>query len=149
MSNFNPDKLSVEFRDCVSSSEPIFLRRYTLTHSDRTADLYLTIGRSFALDKIGPMRDEVLGEWATMNGCCVFNVYVEVGGPYKEEIVAKRASVFQRELPLALIAMRYGDRHFFSAYPQVDRCPILVHFRSTYPQYHRIENWGTFSNYKV
>ncbi len=63
MSKLNPEKLSVEFRDGVTNTEPILGRRYTLTHSDITAELFLTIGLTYAYDKIDAMRDEVLGEW--------------------------------------------------------------------------------------
>lgn len=40
MSKLNPEKLSVEFRDGVTGTEPILGRRYTLTHSDITAELF-------------------------------------------------------------------------------------------------------------
>ncbi len=40
MSKLNTDKLSVEFRNGVTSTEPILGRRYTLTHSDITAELF-------------------------------------------------------------------------------------------------------------
>lgn len=64
MSDFNPDKLSVEFRKGVTTTEPIIPRCYTLTHSDITAELFLTIGLTYAYDKIdNNMRDEVLGQW--------------------------------------------------------------------------------------
>ena len=63
MSRLKPEKLSVEFRKGVTTTEPIIPRRYTLTHSDVTADLFLTIGLIYAYDKVNAMRDEVLGEW--------------------------------------------------------------------------------------
>lgn len=56
MSKLNPEKLSVEFRDGVTNTEPILGRRYTLTHSDITAELFLTIGLTYAYDKIDAMR---------------------------------------------------------------------------------------------
>ncbi|ADF99882.1 conserved domain protein [Clostridium botulinum F str. 230613] len=52
MNKFNTDKLSVEFRNGVTSTEPTLGRRYTLTHSDITAELFLTIGSAYAYDKI-------------------------------------------------------------------------------------------------
>lgn len=68
MKRLNPDKLYVEFRTGVTAIEPAIGRKYTLTHSDITADLFLTIGLQFAYDKVNAMRDEVLGEWRTNNG---------------------------------------------------------------------------------
>jgi len=43
MSEFNPEKLTVEYRDIVTATKPIIPRRYTLTHSDDTGELFLTI----------------------------------------------------------------------------------------------------------
>lgn len=40
MSKLNPEKLSVEFRVGVTFAELIIPRRYTLTHSDITAELF-------------------------------------------------------------------------------------------------------------
>ncbi|EKN38010.1 hypothetical protein CFSAN001627_24551, partial [Clostridium botulinum CFSAN001627] len=80
MSKLNPEKLSVEFRDGVTNTEPILGRRYTLTHSDITAELFLTIGLTYAYDKIDAMRDEVLGEWIEKEKNYLFHVYLHVDG---------------------------------------------------------------------
>ena len=63
MQVFNPDKLNVEFRPGVTRTEPILGRKYTLTHSDISGQLFLTIGLEFAYDKITSTRDELLVEW--------------------------------------------------------------------------------------
>ena len=65
MERFNPDKLFVEFRD-VTPTYPLLGRKYTQTHSDVTADLFVTIGLRYAFDKINPTRDEVLGSRGTV-----------------------------------------------------------------------------------
>jgi hypothetical protein len=44
----NPEKLFVEFRTGATSITPILGRHYTLTHSDITADLFLTIALNYA-----------------------------------------------------------------------------------------------------
>ncbi|MGP4107965.1 staygreen family protein [Virgibacillus sp. L01] len=143
----NPDKLYVEFREGITATEPIIHRRYTLTHSDITAELFLTIGLRFARDKFGPMRDEVLGEWTKIRGCYVYNVYLDVNGQSNQTVAAKRNDIFRRELPLALRAIRYGDSRFFISHPELNNSPIIVHFKSLYPQLNKIENWGTFVKY--
>jgi len=149
MSKLNPDKLSVEFRKGVTAIKPIIPRRYTLTHSDITSQLFLTIGLRYAYDKINAMRDEVLGEWVKKQKGYLFYVYLYVDGQFTPETSAIRDYVFRRELPLALEAIRYGDMEFFSAHPELDSSPIMVHFMSTNPQYNKIENWGTFSDYNI
>ncbi|GIM30275.1 hypothetical protein CPJCM30710_29410 [Clostridium polyendosporum] len=145
MERLNPEKLYVEFRPGVTPTEPIIERKYTLTHSDITAELFLTIGLEYAYDKINKMRDEVLAEWRTYDGYLFLYVYVYVDGQFGPAI---RNAIFRRELPLALEAIRYGDRRFFIAHPELDNVPIWIHFDSTNPYYNRLENWGTPKDYK-
>lgn len=149
MSKLNPEKLSVEFREGVTATEPIIPRRYTLTHSDITAELFLTIGLTYAYDKITNMRDEVLGEWVKEREIDLYYVYLQVDGQFGLITSAMRNSVFRRELPLALEAIRYGDAEFFTEHPELDIAPISVFFQSSYPQYNKIENWGVFSDYDI
>lgn len=148
MSRLDPTKLHVEYVG-VTSTEPIIPRRYTLTHSDITADLYLTLGLDFAYWKLTAMRDEVLGEWMINGENYIYNVYLYVDGKFSSELKAIRDAVFRRELPLALEAIRYGDNEFFNAHPELDYVPIIVYFLSTDPMFNKVENWGAFSDYKI
>lgn len=149
MSKLNPKKLSVEFRKGITNTEPIIPRRYTLTHSDITAELFLTIGLRYAYDKINAVRDEVLGEWIKKGENYFYYVYLQVDGQFDPNAVVIRNYVFRRELPLALEAIRYGDTEFFNAHPELNNSPIIVFFMSTNPQYNEIEDWGTFSDYNM
>lgn len=145
-----PEKLSVEYRDGVTALEPVFPRRYTLTHSDVTGDLFLTIGSQYAWDKINPMRDEVLGEWKTDGNCFYYHVYLYIDqGEYNQDVSAKRNEIFRRELPLALTAIRYGDRFLFDSSPYLKHAPIIVNFISSYPQFAKSESWGTFHHFSI
>jgi len=147
MGKLNPEKLFVEYRQGVTPIEPIIPRRYTLTHSDITAELFLTIGEEFALDKINEMRDEVIAEWRQNKKGYYYFVYLYVDG--KNNFIAKiRDSIFRRELPLALEAIRYGDSKFFEVHEELDYVPIIVKFYSQISDYNSLENWGSFSKYK-
>lgn len=147
MKRLDTDKLYVDFRASVTITQPIIGRKYTLTHSDITADLFLAIGLQFAYDKVNVMRDEVLAEWRTNNGFPFLYVYVYVDGQLDPAIAAKRIEIFRRELPLALEAIRYGDRRLFAAHPELDNTPIWVHFGSTNQENNWFENWGTPKDY--
>lgn len=151
MSNFNPERLSVEYRDGVTATEPIISRHHTLTHSDDTGDLFLTIGTQFAWDKVNPqLRDEVLGEWKTNGHYWYYNAYVIVNTQNQDfDTAIRRYEVFRRELPLALTAIRYGDRLLFDRYPTLDNGLIIMNFMSTYPQLSKQEMYGTFSSYST
>ncbi|MDP4092108.1 MAG: staygreen family protein [Bacillota bacterium] len=149
MEKLNPEKLHVEFRPGVTPTEPIIPRRYTLTHSDVSAELFLTVGPEYAYDKITKMRDEVLAEWRTVNGQYYLNVYCYVdGGEFSPSVSAIRNSVFVKELPLAMEAIRYGDRAFFITHPILGYSPIFINFSSTNPYLNRVEYWGRMNDYK-
>ncbi|WP_342574864.1 staygreen family protein [Solibacillus sp. FSL K6-1781] len=149
MNKFNPERLSVEYRDGVTATDPVISRHHTLTHSDDTGELFLTIGTQFAWDKVNnDMRDEVIGEWKTNGHCIYYNAYVMVNKEGQDFNTAmRRYEVFRRELPLALTAIRYGDRFLFDVYPALDNGLIIVNFISTYPQLYKQEIFGTFSSF--
>lgn len=150
MSKLNPKKLSVEFRKGVTDTDPIIPRRYTLTHSDVTAQLFLTIGLTYAYDKIdNNKRDEVLGQWIKEGQNYIYYVYLRVDGKLGSKTAAIRNYIFRRELPLALEAIRYGDRKFFSTHPELNKATILVYFISKNPRFNKVENWGTFLDYDI
>ncbi|MBA5849857.1 staygreen family protein [Clostridium sp. cel8] len=148
MSPFIPEKLSVELRDGVITTEPINHRRYTLTHSDITAELFLTIGLNYAYDKINTTRDEVFAEWSKQGESYSFYTYLHVDDPFNPMKIGLRDYIFRHELPLALKAIRYGDTELFKKHPELDSSPIIVYFMSSNPLFNRLENWGTFSDYK-
>jgi len=152
LSRLDPDKLFVEFRDNVTKTAPIEGRKYTLTHSDITAELFLTVGLNYAYDKISPIRDEVLAQWRYFNDMNILYGYVYVDGHLganNPNIAEKRNSIFVRELPFALEAIIYGDRYLFSANPILNSSPIYIYFASVYPHLNRIEYFGTPTDYSV
>ncbi|WLV24629.1 staygreen family protein [Aciduricibacillus chroicocephali] len=149
MSKFNSEKLFTEYRDGVTASRPIIPRKYTLTHSDYTGELFLTIGTEIAWEQVNPdMRDEVIGEWKAKGNCLHYNVFLYIDqGEHDLNTATTRNEIFRRELPLALTAIQYGDRALFDCYSELNHAPIIVYFLSNYPQFARRENWGSFSLY--
>ncbi|MBM7541992.1 staygreen family protein [Amphibacillus cookii] len=146
MNIFNPDHLLVTFKAPLDVTDPISGRKYTLTHSDQTGCLFLTVALNYAYDKITQMRDEVLAEWCIENGTCILSVKVYLGGR-DIATVKRRDQNFRRELPLALEAIFFGDRAFLMAHQQLYSAPIKICFESSYPSYNRCENWGTPMDY--
>lgn len=147
MNNFNSNNLFVEYRDGANEREPVFSRKYTLTHSDLTAELFLTVGREYAWDKITSLRDEVLAEWKEYGGFPYLYVQVYINGQSDTIVTAKRDEIFRAELPLALKAIYYGDINFFNTYPELKKAPIWIYFISGDPDYTVFENWGTLADY--
>lgn len=126
-------------------------RRYTLTHSDRTGDLYLTIAQEYDMKQISGlytrfMHDEVLSEWQTSEEGPTLHVYCYVGGGFVFGSVKMREAIFRREMPLVLEAIRNGDTLFFEKNPDFDNAPIKVHYQKSGKDY-KVERFGSPSDY--
>ena len=152
MERLNPDKLHVTYLIDTATESLTLPRRYTLTHSDITGQLFLSIGNEYDTKQISGlytrlMRDEVLAEFAEGNGL-VFRVYCHVSGGFVLGTAKLRYNIFRSELPLALEALRYGDRVLFEQNPKLDNTPVVIHFRSTVSRFDKVENWGTMADYR-
>jgi hypothetical protein len=153
MSRLITDKLHTTFLPGVSAQDPVTPRRYTLTHSDYTGEIFLTIGEEYNLSQLKStylrfLRDEVLGEWQ-VDQPFALHIYCHISGGFVIGTAAMRYSIFKRKLPLALESLRYGDRRLFAAHPYLDSAPILIHFTSTDPRYEKTELFGTPSDYNI
>jgi hypothetical protein len=154
MSRLRADKLHVKLGPFVSDEGPITPRSYTLTHSDFTGDLFLTIDAVYDEEQISSlytrlMRDEVLAEWRTDERPPALHVHCHVSDGFTLGPARLRLAIFKRELPLVLEALRFGDRHFFAAHPGLDEASIFVHFHAKEPRYDRVEAWGAPADYRI
>ena len=154
MSRLQPKKLHVRFDGNVDPSGPVTPRRYTLTHSDTTGELFLTVGTRYDPGQISGwytrlMRDEVLAEWQQGDPDASLNVHCHVSGGLVFGTAGWRYAIFRHELPLVLEAVRYGDREFFVAHPELDDAPLLIHFHARQRRYRRVERWGSPADYRL
>jgi hypothetical protein len=152
MGRLNPDKLRVSFLNGITPANGTISRRYTLTHSDRTGDLFLSIGSQYDSKKISKlytklMRDEVLAELVNNEGKLEFRVHCHVSGGFIVGSAGWRYNIFRSELPLVLEAIRYGDRTLFEKNSELDHIPVYVHFHSGKKQYNIVEQWGTLADF--
>lgn len=126
MSTFNENKLWVNNR--LNRLYQLHPRRYTLTHSDQTGELFLVIGSEFAYEQLTTKRDEVVGEWlAHQSGHPYFYIYIRLDGIDGTASTEKRNEIFLRELPLALKAIKKGMNPFSILSP-VSTSPYLCFF---------------------
>jgi hypothetical protein len=152
MKRLNPKKLYVTF---IADATPVSLtipRRYTLTHSDITGELFLSIGNEYDTKQISRlytrlMRDEALAEFAEEDSL-VLKVYCHVSGGFVLGTAKWRYNIFHSELRLVLEAIRYGDKAVFEQSPKLDNTPVLIHFKSTDKRFNKVENWGTMADYR-
>jgi hypothetical protein len=85
MARLDPNKLHTRFAKGVTPVRLSFPRCYTLTHSDATGDLFLTVAPDFERRQISGwytrlMRDEVLAEWKQENDGALLRVHCHVSG---------------------------------------------------------------------
>lgn len=149
MSNFNPQKLTVKFIPPANSLHPIYKRKYTLTHSDDTGQLFLAIGARYDYRALNlKFRDEVLAEWRHFGKQLSLICDVYVGGmEFSEDKVKERFNIFKREIDTAIKGIVFGDRNFLSNYPHLLDAPIYIHFNSKYPNYNKTFYYGTPKHY--
>lgn len=153
MSHLNPQKLHVNFAKGVNPSGPVTLRTYTLTHSDSTGELFLTIGSQYDKRQISGwytrlMRDEVLAEWH-FGEKPELQVHCHVSGGLVFGSAGWRDSIFRRHLPMVLEAFCYGDREFLEANPDLTRAQIRVLFHASQKRYDQVEDWGKLDDYRI
>jgi hypothetical protein len=147
MVRLDPEKLHVTFTGEVAPHGPLSPRRYTLTHSDRTGDLFLTIGDDYDHQQVSGwytrlMRDEVLAEWREDEAGSALHVHCHVSGGLALGSSTWRIAIFRRELPLVLEALRFGDAQLFERHSELDSAPIWVHFHAVEARYNVVERWG-------
>lgn len=152
MKRLNTEKLHVTCLGDAGRDGPVFPRRYTLTHSDVTGDLFLSIGTEYDSERTSHwytrlMRDEVLAEWGAEDGEPRLMVHCHVSGGVVFGWSGMRDSIFRRELPLALEAIRFGDRFLIQAHPELDGSVVRVGFHATQSCYDVKEDWGQLKDY--
>ena len=153
MGRLDKEKLKVTYLGDVSPDKLKVPRRYTLTHSDFTGRLFLSIGPEYDIHQTSKiytrlMRDEVLAELAGNSENLAFHVYCHVSGGFVFGMAGWRYTIFRSELPLALEAIRYGDGSLFENNPSLDEIPLYVHFQSPNVRFNKSESWGTMSKFK-
>lgn len=150
----DPGKLHVKFHPGIHAEGPHGPRRYTLTHSDFTGDLFLSIGAEYDWSQIRGwytrlMRDEVLAELLNDQGGVSLHVYVHVSGGFVLGGADFRNAILHHHMPMVLEAIRHGDREFFNAHPELEEAKIMVHFAARQPRYHNVEEWGRIGRYRL
>ena len=149
-----PEKLLTKFIAESDPDGPAWPRKYTLTHSDISGELFLSIGTEYDHKAISGlytriMRDEVLAEFLNGEDGLEFHVYCYVSGGLVIGSAKWRYSIFQQHLFQVLQAFHYGDEVFLKANPDFNNAPVIVEFQSSNKRYHMEERWGTLSKYRL
>jgi hypothetical protein len=154
MSALDPKKLHVTFK---TGASPRFLelpRCYTLTHSDFSGELFLTIGATYDRKQISGlftrlMRDEVLAEWEKPDGQPGLHVDCHVSGGIVLGTAGWRNEILHYHMPMVLEAFRHGDKELFALNPELENARVMVHFVSNHRRYDQVEDWGQIRKYRI
>lgn len=148
MRELNPKKVFAQYRDMMKPYEPVIGRKYTIIHSDTTAELFVFVAESYAEDQITRMRDEVRVAWEHNEKGLALVGSVIVDGKGVIGIAYIRNKIFYNEMPTALQALRQADRFLFDKEPYLDNTPVFIHFISSNPVYDKTYNFGVIGIYK-
>jgi len=148
------DKLQVKFMGNTRTNGPIEDRCYTLTYSDFTGKLFLSIGYKFDKKAISGfysrlMRDEVLAKWLKEEMSYALHLYCHISGGMIIGRAGWRNSIFRHEMPLVLKCICNGDKGLFNSHTELKNSPIIVHFKSSNRKFDKFEKWGTLKDYII
>lgn len=148
MRNINPKKVFAQYRDTIKPYEPVLHRKYTITHSDTTGELFVFMAKDYAEDQITKIRDEVKIAWDQKEKELALIGSVIIAGKGVRGNPKIRNKIFYNEMPTALQALRQADRFLFYKYPNLDKAPVLIHFISNDPTFDKTYDFGIIGNYK-
>lgn len=145
-------RLHIRFEGDIKRDKLSLPRRYTLTHSDVTGELFLTIGREYDRKQISGwytrfMRDEVLAEWLLEDGVYSLHLYCHVSGGIVFGTTGMRYGIFQQHMPLVLQAFYEGDGALYTQSPELRDARVLVHFSASQKRFSKTEVWGKIGGY--
>jgi hypothetical protein len=153
MTQLKTSRLRIQFIDGANETGVLRPRAYTLTHSDVTGELFLSIGKEINFPQIEGiytrhMRDEVLAEWE-LSKPATLQVFCHVSGGLVFGTARMRYSIFRYHMPMVLEAFCYGDRILLKEYPELAKGRVVVHFISRQKRYNQDEAWGVLEDYQV
>ena len=147
LNNYN---LNVNIVEPITDIEPIRFRRYTLSYSDDTQNLYLTIALYFDMLGLGvTSMDKVYGQWAWVIGDTYdLNLFIFIGN-YPYDIARRRYETFRKLLPLSITAIVNGDRKFLEYNQNLMDSNIIVRFISSHAEFNRAISYNSVEDFLI
>ena len=145
---FDPNKLETTFIPPITPIGPIEGRKYTLTHSDTTGEIFLDVGYKYNYSAINEdLRDELIGKYKRYDcNSYILILYAYVGdGDYFT--ASMKYAAFKYHMQLALQSIFYGDRELLNEYEFLLNTPIYVKFDSATAIFDNYESYGYIKNY--
>ena len=144
-------RLHVTFLAGTGPAGPLAPRRYTLTHSDRTGHLSVSIGADYDTRALQALqvrleRDEVLGEWVVEDGVPRLDLHMAAQGGLPVFGTARmRVGIFRRYRGLVLETLRTADAAQTAAHPGLAGAPVVARFHWRRGRVES-EDWGRWDH---
>lgn len=149
MDKLDPNKLIIDFKRGISQDGPIIPRNYTVTHSDDTGDILITVAKDYDKTHVTDKRDEVYAKWCKNGKEYALCLYLSVDGNERDKNkITKRNRMFREGLPLVITAIRQGDLELIKKHNNLDESDVFIKFDSRFEDFYKVENWGKVKNYK-
>ena len=133
-SKVDSSRTHITFLDGAGPTGPLVPRRYTLTHSDRTGHLFVSIGEDYDAGALASLqvrleRDEVLGEWIVEEGRPRLDLHMAAQGGLPVFGTGRmRVGIFRRYRELVLETLVAADAAQTAAHPELEGAPVVARF---------------------
>lgn len=120
-------------------------RKYTNTHNDETAEIYLSVGREYnkillSSEEAVKVQSQVVGKWVKVGDKYEIHFKVLVSTEKNPQAFI-RNKIFCEELAPVLEGFALAETALLKLYPCLGNTKIFVHFKSIDKAYDRVEYW--------
>nr|WP_083489307.1 staygreen family protein [Heyndrickxia shackletonii] len=149
VSEWTSETLSVNIAPPATVFHPLEGRKYTLSQSEYTGKLFLSISNQFSKQTNDLDVSEILqAEWITLMGEYALNGNISMNGSESDRRLTQvRCMIFQKELPELIRMLVIADNQFFNNYPLLLDAPIIIHFNTDIPEFSGTFQLGTPRQY--
>ncbi|MGV3466886.1 MAG: staygreen family protein [Heyndrickxia sp.] len=137
MSEWTSETFSVNIAPPATAFYPLEGRKYTISQSEYTGNLFLSISNQFSNLVVDSNLLEILqAEWITFMGEYALKGKISINGSDNDRRLTQvRCMIFQKDLPELIRALVTADQQFFKNYPLLLDAPIIIHFDTTFPEF--------------
>jgi len=149
VSEWTSETFSVNIAPPATVFHPLEGRKYTLSQSEYTGNLFLSISNQFSKITDNSNVSEILqAEWITLMGEYALNGKISMNGSESDKRLTQvRCMIFQKELPELIRLLVLADNQFFNNYPLLLDAPIIIHFNTDISDFSGTFHLGTPRQY--
>jgi len=147
----NPLLLPITYESANIIKKLKLPRKYTSTHNDETAEVFLSIGHEYntlllSSEEVKNVESQVVGKWIKKHN--KYQIHLEVlVSTLKNPSPFFRNKVFCEEMAPVLEGIALAETCILTLNPHLLKTKIYIKFKSIDKSYDRIEYWGKLSRW--